>query len=444
MKKTSARQRIFGVLACIGQLAALFPFAVIGAVVGGETGLLQFAVIFAVWAAFRLIGLGIGLLAEKLKSGRYSIKLHPLINFLARFCCVIPTVALAVVSVLLKLHAAVYFYILPPSLAICFGGYLGAGRSYSDVFTKGWFAVYPIAAILASLMLTAPEISGSAPWAGQALCAGFAAEILIFVVIANQSNIDKCTKQRDAGKAALPHGLRRYNALLVIGIFAVSLGLFVFARPLGKMLINAIVAVVSAVMFVIDRLGSLFVKTDESSPTVGEGESRDPLFPGHYGGSFNDVLMTVTAIIVIVLAIAYRKPIMKALKSLFAAAFRNRDKGFDMPFADEITSSDAKALSPRAQRKAQRELARRYVRETKPALKYRLGYALFLARLRHTAAPPAPSDTTDIHREKGERVWEVDLSGFSEAYDRVRYGDISPTPEELAAQAELLKRLDNI
>lgn len=434
--------KIFTALAVAGQLAALFPFAVMTAAASEEApSFLFFAVIFAVWTAFRETGWGIGRLAEKIKGGRSSARLHPLINFLARLCCVIPIAAFIAACVILKLRPALYYYALPPSVAMYFGGYSGVGKSYSDVFTKGWFAVYPISALLTSVMLNTGEMSEAALWAGRALCTGFAAEILLFVVMANQANIDKCTKQRDAGKAALPRGLRRYNAVIVAGIFTASLGLFLFARPLGKMLLTAIGAVVGAVVFVVDWISGLLSSSNQSEQHVSEGEISQPNMTAQYGFDLNDLITILIVIAAVILVIIFRKQIWNAFKRAFAAVFRNRGKDFDTPYADEIMSSDAKRHSPRAEKKAERELARQYARETSPKRRYRLGYALFLARLRRTDCPPAPSDTTDIHREKGERVWGADLSGLSEIYSRVRYGDITPNPEELTAEAEILQQL---
>lgn len=433
----------FMVLACAGQLAALFPFAVMGVAVSGENAAVwHFVVIFVLWTAIREIGWGIGTLAEKIKCRRISAKLHPLINFLAQFCCVFPVAALITAGVLLKLQIGVFFYTLPPSVAIFFGGYFGVGRSYFDVFTTGWFAAYPISAILASLMIKISKLTEAAPWVGRALCAGFAVEILLFVVKANQANIDKCTRQRDAGKAALPRGLRRYNAVIVAGIFAVSLGLFVFAEPIGKMFVTAFTAVVSAVIFVMDWISNLFGSPDGSVTQVVDDANGQPGIPLRSGADLDDLLLLLYVIAAVVLIIAFRKRIWRAFKRVFAAVFRNRDTGFDTPYADEIMSSDAKSLSPRAVKKAERDLSRQYARETSPKLKYRLGYALFLARLRHTEHPPEPSDTTNVHSEKGERAWGVELSELSGTYDGVRYGDITPTSEELAAEAELLKLLE--
>lgn len=428
-------------LALIGQLAALFPFAVMSVAVSEKAPeLWRFAVIFAVWILFRAAGWGIGSLAERIKRGRKSEKLHPLINFLARLCCIVPLGAFIAACVAFELPSALYFYTIPPSVAIYFGGYFSVGRSYSDVFTKGWFAVYPISALILSLMLSAGEVS--APWAGGVLCIGLALEILLFVVIANQANIDKCTKQRDAGKAALPRGLRRYNAVIVISVFTASLGLFIFAGPLGQLLVTAILAVIGAVMLFIDWLGNLLNSSNKPVEDIRtSGGDRLTSFAKNHNISSHDIFITLVVIVALVLIIAFRKQIWSAFKRAFAAAFKNRDKRFDTPYVDEIMSSDAKPRTLRELKKAERELFKKYARETSPAVRYRLGYALFLARLRRTENPPAPSDTTDIHREKGERSFGVDLTELSKTYNKVRYGDITPTSEELAAEDELIRGL---
>lgn len=431
--------KIFTALALIGQLAALFPFAVMSVAVGGEAPeLWRFAVIFAIWALFRFFGFTAGSLAEKIKDGKASPKIHPLINFTARLACVIPLAAFIAACAVFSLPSALYFYTLPPSVAIYFGGYGSVGRSYSDVFTKGWFAVYPISALLLSVMLSAGDVS--APWAGGALSAGLAIEILLFVVIANQANIDKCTNRRDAGKAALPRGLRRYNAVIVIAIFALSLGLFIFARPLGQLLMTAVVAVIGVVLLIIEFLGKIFTRSEAFDEKLTDSGSRLTSLSARLGVSSNDIFIALVVIVAVVLIIAFRNQIWSAFKRAFAAAFKNRDKRFDTPYVDEISTSQPNTKK-RAMKKAERELAKKYTRETSPALRYRLGYALFLARLRHTQNPPAPSDTTEIHRQKAEKAWNVDLSELSKTYDRVRYGDAVPTAAELEREEELLKSL---
>ncbi|MDE6726307.1 MAG: hypothetical protein K2J80_00030, partial [Oscillospiraceae bacterium] len=274
------------------------------------------------------------------------------------------------------------------------------------------------------------------------LCVGFAVVILLLVVLTNQRNIDNCTKQRDSGKAALPHGLRTYNTLIVFGIFAVALGLFVFAKPLGRLVMKVISAIVGAVLFIMEKFAALF-EFDETPFLPSDGNNEYLIPDQEISSGWNDIMITLAIIAGIVCVIVFRKQIVRAIKAFFAPLFRSRAKGADTPFADEITSSDAKRLSVRARRKAERELARRYARENDPERKFRLGYALFLTQLSRTKHAPEPSDTTDTHRAKGERAFGESLSEFTEIYNKVRYADVPPTTEELNTESELLIRLSS-
>lgn len=431
--------KILLILAAAGQLAALFPFAVMSVAACEEApDFWRFAALFAIWALFRFIGFSAGSVAEKIKSEKALPKIHPLINFLAKFACVIPLGVFIAACVVFRLPFTFCFYTLPPAAVIYFGGYASVGRSYSDVFTAGWFVTYSISALIFSIMLYIMKIS--TPWTGSALSAGLAIEILFFVFFANQKNIDKCTNLRDAGKAALPRGLRRYNAVLVIAIFAISLGLFIFAETIGRIIVTAVFAVIGVVLFVVDFLINLFSTPNKPTEGIPDGEGHWTTITAPLVASPRDYSVALVIVIAVILVIAFRKQILGALKKAFAAAFKNRDKRFDTPYVDEISTSQPN-IKRRKLQKAERELAKKYARETSPALRYRLGYALFLARLRRTENPPAPSDTTQIHRQKGERAFKLDLSEFSKTYEKVRYADAVPTAEELQNQEELLKLL---
>lgn len=428
-------------LAHIGQFAALFPFAVLFEALSLEKFTAwHFFAIYAVWIVFWAFGLLIGKLINRLKSGRLPKILVPVMNFLSKTGFAFPTAAFIALCVWLKLGAAVCFYVLPAGVIIYFGGNLSVERSYSDIFSKVWFVLYMVSAILSMLMISTvknPEISSDG---GYMLCVGFAVVILLSAVLANQTNIDTQTKQRDSGRAVLPNGLRRYNALIVIGIFALTFGLFVFAKPIANLLKTIITTVVAACLNLFEHLSSCVPQADDTDIPVGSDDGfvvQDP----NGGADFGNILFAVLLIAAIVAVIVFRKQILAGIKNLLAPLFRSREKSLGTPFADEITSSDAKTPTRKAQKKAARDLARQYARETSPKRKYRLGYALFLARLRLTEHPPTPSDTTDVHREKGETAFGEDLREFSETYNKVRYADLPPTAEELTAENELLQRI---
>lgn len=431
----------FKALAVLGQLAALFPFAVFfEALCLDKLVMRHFLAIYAVWVVFRVFGWFVGTAVNALQKRRIPKKIIPLTNFLSRIGFFVPTALFIAFGVLFMSDESVYFYILPACIIIYFGGNRSVGRSYSDIFSRAWFLLYLLSSIAVMIALSLSEETAVTAAARYMLCVGFAAVTLLSAVLANQTNIDYRTSQRDAGKAVLPEGLRRYNAFLVIGTVTLTLGLFVFAKPIAALLRTVIAAIVTAVFFVWGKIISLLIPEDMDFLPSG-GAAEPSVQEIENGIDIGGILFAVMFIAVFVLMILFRRQIISAIKNLFEPLFRSRDKTFDKPFADEITSSDAKLNSRKAQKKAERELERQYARETSPERKYRLGYALFLARLRRTEQPPAPSDTTDIHREKGEKAFGEDLRELSETYNRVRYGDLPPAFEELAAEDELLRRI---
>lgn len=443
MEATDKRYSWFKALAVLGQFASLLPFAVFFEALCLEKLVFwHFTVIYAVFAVFRAVGWLIGYWVSSLQKRRLPKRIIPLTDFASRVGFVVPTAAFIAMSVWLKPDFAVFFYILPASIIIYFGGNLSVGRSYSDIFTRGWFVLNLISSILVMIAMAISEESEVTSAARFLLCVCFATVALLSAVLANQTNIDYRTSQRDGGKAVLPEGLRRYNALLVLGVVGITMGLFVFAKPIAALLRRAVVAVVSGVMYLVDIVAGWIAKM--STDTEFAGDIEPPLVEPTNGAGIWNVIFALLMIAAVVLMIVFRKAIWNAIKSLLEPLFRSRAKTFDRPFADEVMSSHAKQASLRARKKAERELQRRYTRETSPERKYRLGYALFLARLNRTAYPPAPPDTTDAHREKGEKAFGEELREFSETYSRVRYGDLTPTAEELAAEEALLKRLKSI
>ena len=391
---------------------------------------------------FWAFGLLAGKISESVRNGaKFRQKYTPIVNLLSNIGFIVPSAVMIAVGIALNLQFPVYVFSLAAGIIIYFGGCLTVGKNYGGIFSKTWFVLYFVSAVILSAILAMSKKTELISKAGFMLCVGFAVITLITVVITNQANIDKCTKQRDNGKAVLPSGLRLYNLLIVIGIFAIATGLFVFAKPLGNLFKTISGAIVGAFLQLTQFLSKLFSRPNETVQSSEENE--EPFISSNTNdtGNFGDVFFVIILAVLIILVIAFRKPIWNAVKNLFAPLFKNRKKAADVPFYDEITESSAKTLTPKAQKRAERELSKQYEREISPERKYRLGYALFLAKLRRTKCPPEPSDTTDIHREKGESVFEENLREFSETYNKVRYADIPPVAEQLAAESELLKKL---
>ncbi len=431
------------ILAYFGQLAALFPFAVMfeAMAMGGWTAW-HFAAVYGAWAAFLAFGVLIGTLINRAKnSTKLPKNLEPLWNFLLKIGFFVPTAVFIAAGVTLKLNPAIYPLILSAGIIAYLCAATTAGRSCFEIFTSFQFVLYLIAALIAVTSISLAKKSELMSLGSYMLCAGFAVIVLLTAIIFNQKNIDLCTRRRGNGKAVLPEGLRRYNALLVTGIFAVTLGLFVFAKPLSEMIKLLIFAVVRAWVFITEKISSCTPVPDMSETPSDDDAENTALMP--HGGLENsgNVITVLGLIMLIIFAIAFRKHIVRAVKHLLTPLFKSRKHPWSMPFYDEITTSDTKTHTPRSLRKAERELFRRYSRERSPERKFRLGYALFLAKLRRTKRPPEVSDTVSAHREKGESEFRRELGGFSEAYSRVRYADVPPTERELLEQSELLRKI---
>lgn len=435
--------KILTISAVFGQFLALFPLAVLFCGAGLKRyELWVCAAVYAVWAAFYAAGRLCGGIAKELElSGKPSRKAQPVVRFLSRMAFVIPAGIFIAVILCADITSTALFYVLPGGAFAFFGAYGSVGKGYSDVFSRGWFALYFGAGLIAAAMLWSAHEEELAASGISQVCAGFGIMILLSALHANQTNIDVCTKQRAGGKSVLPSGLRRYNAFLITGICAAAIGLFLFAKPLAKLLGILVSLILNGILFVLGALGSCFRELPED-PSGNDPSGMTETIPPEPGSPALFYIVYALIVIVLLVALFYmRKQIWELIRSLFEPLFRAAKPSSDIPFYDEMLRSEANSLTPRARRRAERGLARRYRRESDPALKYRFGYALFLVRLGKTTRPPEPPDTTAVHREKGESAFGRDLGELSGVYDRVRYGETAPTAEELTEQERLLTEI---
>lgn len=439
METASRSPKILPISAIFGQFLALFPLAVAFCGIGLNRYVpWVYFVVFAVWAVFYAAGSFCGRLAHELElSGKPSRKAQPVVLFLSRAAVLVPTAAFIAVVLKTGITSTAFFYILPGGLIAFFGAHGSVGKGYSDIFSRGWFALYFAAGLIAAAMLWSTHEEELAADGIFQICAGFALIILLSALLANQTNIDVCTKQRAGGKSVLPSGLRRYNAVLITVICSATIGLFLFARPIAELIKLLFSLIIRGFLFVMESLSSCVHITPDDALPDNSGSISEIVKPEQPSALAN-IIYVLQGIVLIVVLFLLRKHIWSFIKSLIEPLFRAKKPPSDIPFYDEILVSDARKINPRARRRAERELARQYRRESDPARKYRFGYALFLIRLGKTNQPPLPVDTTTDHREKGELAFERDLGELSGVYNRVRYGNAAPTVEELARQERLL------
>lgn len=432
-------KKLLMVLAIICQFLALFPFLTTAEGIGfGEFVWWHYIVMYAAaagfWAAGRLLcGWASG--AGLSKRGKaWAV-------FLARVGFIAPTAVFCVVCGLAGLHTGLYLYLLPGCVAAYYGGYLSVGKDYSEVFSRGWFGVYFVAAVISAILLSFTHSDYITSAGMTQLCVSFGALIIGAAVLTNQTNIDVQTRQRAGGRAVLPAGVRRTNALMIAVVGAVILGLFLFAKPFGNALFEGIRALLKLLMSLLNR--NTEDVTDDNELGENTGDAMD------YTSNENplaDLLMYLFVALVIFLVVKFRRQIWNFIREIFAPLFKEPLRDEPAPFFDEVSSSGDAKLSSGKSVRTERELLKKYRRETDPAMKYREGYELFLMRLGRTAFPQLPTDTTTHHSDKGGkafggRVPEVELNGMIQTYDRVRYGGEIPDNSELERLDRLLENI---
>lgn len=442
MYKTSESPKILLAAAVFGQFLALLPFAVTFCGLGLERyEPWAYCAVYVVFAVFYAAGHLCGTIAHELElNGKPSRKAQPAVMFISRAAVLLPAALFVVIVLSAGISPMALYYVLPGGLIAFFGAHGGEGKGYSDKFSRGWFVLYFTAGLCAAALLWSSHEEELAADGVFQLCTGFAMMILLSALLANQTNIDLCTKQRAGGKSVLPGGLRRYNAILITVICSVTIGLFLFARPIAELIKLLFSLTVRGALAVFEAMSSC-VNIPDADIMPDNSTSISETVPSEGMSAFADIVFVLLVVGMLVVLFLLRKHIWSLIKSIFEPLFRAKKPPSDIPFYDEILVSDAKRLAPRARRRIERELARQYRRESDPARKYRFGYALFLIRLGKTDKPPVPADTTTIHREKGESAFEKDLGELSGVYNRVRYGETAPTADELSRQEQLLMEI---
>ncbi len=430
---------ILTALAVFGQFLALFPFIVTAECVGfGEPCWWHYFAMYGGFAAFYLCG---RLLSCWANGGGFSRKVKPFVMFVSRAGVIVPTAAFCIAGGILGAHSGLFMYYLPGAIAAYFAGYLSVGKDYSEIFTRGWFAVFFIAVVLSALLIGFTHDTGIISAGMTQLCVSFGIMMITAAVLTNQTNIDVQTRQRAGGHAVLPEGVRSYNALLIGGTGALIVGLCLFAGPLAS-------GIAALFRLFIGWILSLLRGSEVNDPADGGMDENTAGQMDYFQNSnqFAQLLIYVLVIGLVLLAVKFRRQIWAFIKEIFAPLFRVNNDVKSSPFVDEFSASTDMRQSSRTSARTERELLKRYRRETDPVLKYREGYELFLMRLGRSAFPQLPTDTTTVHCGKGgmafgERITNSRIEVMVKQYDRVRYGGEVPDSAALEHLDTLLKEI---
>ena len=427
-------ERLLKGMAVVCRMLSLLPFVVLNEARVGGFVWLHYPVFFVMTVLFYAAGY----LAGKITAAAHFPKtVKPLAVFSFRAAVLLPIAAFIIITHTLELSSMLYIYALPAGIISYYSGYRAYGQEYGDLFSMGWFGLFFVAAVVTCLILNFSNVPELYNTAVQQLCIVFGLMIVLASLLANQTNIDQRTRQRSEGKSVLPNGLRGYNAMLIAGISAAIVVLFLTAKPLAALIVKGIAAFVRIILALIRDCGP---EMDYGPEIGGDGavgelvESSD--------NSFFTIMWSLAAIFALIMIIRFRRQILGFFKELFAPLFRESRREAPQPFADEITDTLSKFDFARSRRRSEQRLMRQFRKESDPRRKYRLGYGLFMLRLSRSAFPPLLSDTTSVHSQKGISAFKrEDIADMVSVYNAVRYGDKIPAPEQLEAQRRLIEEL---
>lgn len=423
--------------AVTGQLLALFPFVTVSE--GAGFGEYLWRHYFAMYGCIILFYLFGKLAGSWAFGGGFSRRIKPLVMFASRMGFLIPAALFCIVCGLCKFHTGLYLYLLPGCIAGYFGGYLAVGKSYADIFTRGWFAAFLVSAAVGAILLKFTKSKPLYTDGIKQLCLVFGIIILISAILTNQTNIDEQTRQRSG--AVLPKGARSFNIRLIIVLVGAVLALCLLAKPLGEFLLMIVKLIISLLLWLIT--GGR--KNPESVDDFGTSE-KPPLDYALNENILMEILIYLLIGGLVFLAVKFRRELINFIKDLFAPLFKVPVPEQPLPFADEFESS-AKKTSSKSARKTRTELKRLYKKETDPILKFRQGYKLYLMYLSDTPFAACETDTTSAQCDKGKKAFaeriSAPLSEMTDTYNRVRYGGEIPTNNELSQLDLILKNIQN-
>lgn len=419
----------------IGQFLSVFPFVVLCEGVGyGRFTWWHYAALYGAFAVFYLIG---RLCADWALSPARSRSFRPKAIFLSKAAIAVPLLIFLLVVAALQWSSGLLIYALPAAVIMYYGGYSTSGKEYADIFTRGWFALFFVTAVLTSVLLWFTHNDAVKGAGGFQLCFSFGVLIVISAVLTNQTNIDMCTHQRDAGKTVLPKGLRSYNGALVAAVVTVIVALCLFAAPAARLVTWLIKQLLIWLLSLIQ--GTRPEAVDDILSGTGNGAGVDVDVNSNLLANLLSILLFVG---IGVLLIALRRHIISFFRELVAPLFRVKEEYSEAAFTDELSNTTG-AFSERLPRhRREQQLYKLYRRESDPVKKYRTGYSFMLLRLNDTAFPPVDTDNTDIHAVKGEKGFRSDdVKRIVSTYNDVRYSGRVPDADELEFEAMFIEEI---
>ena len=422
-------------ISVFAQLLSVFPFVVLCEGVGfGRYVWWHYIAFFLVYAVFYAWG---KLCASWALNPGHSRTFKPKAIFLSRAAVIVPIIAYVLVCATFEFSSALYLYALPAAIIMFSGGHRTAGKEYSDIFTRGWFALFFVSAVISSVIIWFTKKEELTVWGNFQLCFAFGLLIVISAVLTNQTNIDTCTHQRDSQRASLPKGLRGYNSGLVMGVAGATVALCLFAIPMAQFFVFLIK---TAIGWIIELIRSLSPDYELNYDIDSEGGSG--LNVNINDNSAAEIISALLFVSLIVVIIVFRKKIAAFFRDMIAPLFRMKEESDNAGYYDEVSEIEGFARSGISRRKRQQMMYKDFRKEKDKVTKYRLGYNYMLLLLKDTAFAPVYTDNTDIHRYKGENgLHNDDVKEIVSVYNKVRYGGYVPTDDDIAFAEEFIEKI---
>ena len=438
-------------LSCLFVLLYFYPFFfLVNSVLSPEDGVF----VSLLETGSLLLPGGVGLL---LGYGLAKTKFSTVKKNLVRFCVALPVAAAtfaafyALRTVWIGLAAAILAgaaYWVGYTLAFAPYGQILSGKRY--IFLIGLYA----AAILVAWLLKLP--TGAQGYTGL-LLAGTA----VYLAQANQSNIDWLMQRRRHPLSQLPEKIRRYNLLLVGGVFLALLALFLLKDWVIFLLGGAGELLRRGFVFLLSLLqgDAQEPPPQEEEPSAPGGNEQLPLEPGEANPVVQAVLSLAIAALFLFLVFYYRKE----LASLFRGIYRNlrdfvfrllhREHAFQRVDASSeyYVDSEETLLPAEYQEPKRRESNgmrqwrkdyKNYCRMPAGPGKLRQGYGLVLTWLSLHKLPLLPADTTlEILEKSAQAIPQKELEPPTATYNALRYGEREIPLESLSQIDAVLERL---
>lgn len=288
----------------------------------------------------------------------------------------------------------------------------------------------------------------------------FAANAALFALVHNRDAMERMLSGRDGDTWELPTEIRRSNGRLMGILCGVGLALVLCSRPLARGMRWLWRWIYTGFFYALRWLLSLGSSSD-TAEEIPES-ARDKLMELPQNSTSGWVRLVIELVLlaaVLALVIWKRHEIGDAIASAWLslrqwlrshlqknhAAQENQNGGAYCDYVEDLlyhekTAVDTVTLQSRRNWK---KAYRRYHRLPHGAERFRLGYALLLAKLPDDAARPADSPAEILEHlqillpeESSLSQWET----VTQAYSALRYGEIQPEENAFLAMDALLKQ----